>query len=128
MPKESALARELQQIREAKTRQFSQGTKGASKTAMSVKSLIEPVVSEFVEADEALTIQSAPAASYFIALGLAYVCRVEVSATSTEGSVSITGDPNFTQSYSFNPDAIDKAALRRQVKDGLLAWYKSCFS
>ncbi|WDL97526.1 hypothetical protein [Alicyclobacillus sp. ALC3] len=128
MPKESDLAKELQQIREAKTRQFSQGTKGASEAAMSVKSLIASVVTEFVEADEALTIQSAPAASYFIALGLAFVCRVEVATTNTNGSVSITGDPNFAQFYSFDPDAIDKAALRRQVKDGLLAWYKSCFS
>lgn len=128
MPKDGDLARRMQRIREAKTSQFSQGTKGASNVAMSVKSLIEPVVTDFVEADEALTIQSSPAASYFIALGLAYVCKVEVSTMDTNGSVSIIGDPNFSQTFSFDPDAIDKAALRRQVKDGLLAWYKSCFS
>lgn len=128
MPRESELARQMQRIRAANTRKPRSETSGASQEAMAIKALIDPVVTEFIEADEALMIQSAKAASYFISYGLAYVCRVEVSIKGAYGSVTLSGDPGFAQSYSFDLDTVDNADVKRQVKEGLLAWYKSCFS
>lgn len=128
MSKDNLFADEMKRFRTSKTYQPKTSDKRTTEQVDVLKSIIRPVVDEFVEADDALAIQSARGGTIFISYGLAYVCKLDMTVSDTTANVSLTGDPAYSYAFTVPVDRINKDMVNGKIKQGLLAWYKSCFS
>lgn len=128
MSKDSGMSDEMQRIRAAKTLPAGSAAKQLDKRVQEMKAVLDPVVNDFVEADQGLSLQSKRGDSYFLSYGLTYICRMQVSVTGARALISITGDPAFAWSCSFAMESMDQQKVQNSVGEGLLEWYKSCFS
>ena len=89
-------------------------------------SIVEKTVKDFIEADDALMLQSSNPERFFISLSQVAVLVVTLSATQSKLSVAFQGEGTIHEWRDWAVDEPDKV-IQSAVEEGLLQWYKRLF-
>ncbi|KPV44602.1 hypothetical protein [Alicyclobacillus ferrooxydans] len=88
--------------------------------------IVEKTVKDFIEADDALMLQSSNPERFFISLSQVAVLVVTLSATQSKLSVAFQGEGTIHEWRDWAVDEPDKV-IQSAIEEGLLQWYKRLF-
>ncbi|QSO47867.1 hypothetical protein [Alicyclobacillus mengziensis] len=124
----SELQRRMEQIqldKQRKTAPAEAGT-GSSEQLRRLRTVIDKVVKDFVEADSALILQWSGNNQYFVSLSHIHVLVISMTTTPSTLHVDLSTEDMFRQHYEWTADE-SEAVIKSAVADGLLEWYKRWF-
>ncbi|QSO50680.1 hypothetical protein JZ785_17460 [Alicyclobacillus curvatus] len=124
----SELQRRMEQIQLDKQRRVPPAAANSvnSEHLSRLRTVVDKVVRDFVEADPALVLQWSGKDEYFVSFSHVHVLVISLAATLSTLRVDFNGEDLFRQNYAWAVDESD-AVIKSAIADGLLEWYKRWF-
>lgn len=118
---------QMQRIRLEKEKQQNlsrNSTKEHLETVQAVRGIVSPLIQEFVNEDDHLSIQSSNNRNFFIGYAALHVCRIVLSARDPD-SVQIIFESDSGQNSTVYYGTVDAKTITSTVQNALLSWYQS---